>query len=284
MHQKEDSNIDILMPIHNGEKYLSESLQSILQQTDGNWRLVVVLDRCTDESENILRQIIPIEKLLLVSQNSGSLGEKLNFGLEYATSELVMRFDCDDVMHPQRIEIQRRFFMNNPKISVVGSGLTVIDENGEILGITRLPVSPIELRRSLIVKCTIMHPSVMYKRSDVLSVGGYTTAIDAEDWELWMRMAIAGFSFANLEETLVAYRVHSEQTSRKRIAGSSLRTIQSSQIKLARYCQSSFLGIFSAVNLALQMSQSKRLRRISQKIQPQLMRRLEMSSVNPTFS
>lgn len=248
--------VNVLMPIHNGAKFLPEMLTSLLRQTYGNWHLVAVLDRCTDESEKILNELIPEGQLTVVSVDYGNIGKNLNHGVSFCSEELIARIDCDDVMHINRIKNQTKFLSEHPEIAAVGSNLSYIDDESKYIGESNFPRRPSEITQMLLRKNCIAHPSVMFRKSAVTVIGLYSeNAVGAEDYDLWLRMLSKGLLLANIPEKLIFYRIHSSQVSRQRLQRSTVTTIAQSQRMAAKYVGKPFLGL--AGNIYLRVVNSR---------------------------
>lgn len=209
----ETERISILMPIHNGETYLAENLESILQQSFPHWHLVAALDRCTDGTEEILRSLIPAEQLVIVKPARTGISAALNAGLEHC-GELVARMDADDLMDRDRLQHQRDYMHSHHDVALVGSACRAIDWDGSPLGSMHWPVGPEQLARRLIVRNSVAHPSVMFRKSVVQSVGGYRSEMDrVEDYDLWLRMA-QQHRLDNMAAPLLTSRRHPLQSTK----------------------------------------------------------------------
>ena len=235
--------VDILMPVHNGQKYLQHALLSITSQTYENWNLVVVLDDCSDDSEEIIQQNIPSEKLTVIKTKVNNIGAALNIGLEQCKSHYIARLDSDDVMQQDRLEIQVNFLRKFGNISVVGSNVVYIDDGGEEIGISQLPTSIQDLQNKMLIANYISHPTVMFRRNALSDGEIYNpSAKGAEDYELWLRLLSSGKVIVNLSEPLTFYRIHSDQVSRKRTNEDVVELILQSQRQAAKRLNRMLLG------------------------------------------
>jgi glycosyltransferase involved in cell wall biosynthesis len=205
--------VSILMPVHNGEFFVLHTLHSILRQTHKNWVLVAVLDRCTDSSEEIIRKTIPKEKLILLECSEPGIVAALNCGISLCGS-FIARIDCDDVMQDYRLEAQVKFLKRHPKVAVVGSSCLIIDGSGNQVGFRSSFGSAQSIRHRLYVRNALVHPSVMFLKSAVLSVGSYTEGMDGiEDYHLWLRLA-KEYDLGVDPTPLTLYRIHDGQTTK----------------------------------------------------------------------
>jgi len=201
--------VTVLLPVWNADpEYLRESIASVLAQTFRDFELLIVEDLSGVDAGAVIRTFSDSRIIHHRNERRTSLGVALNLGLQMAGAPLIARMDADDVARPDRLGRQVRFLDENPDVSVAGSRFDVIDEHGAVIGRRMLPLTHDAIARRLRRYNPISHPSVVFRREDVLSVGGYTAGIAAEDYDLWCRMLLAGFRFANLEEALVMYRFH----------------------------------------------------------------------------
>lgn len=209
----------LLISVYIKEKveYLDQCLNSILNQTLSPDEIIIVEDGVlTSELYNCLdswSKILPITRVPL-SKNLG-LGLALNEGLKYCSNELVARMDSDDVCVPARFELQINKVINDG-VDVCGSWVAEFEED---VG------SPCLLRKTPkthqgIVDCSkwknpVNHPTVVFKKSNVVNVGSYESVIFFEDYYLWLKLINSGNIFYNIQEPLVYMRSGNGQLSRR---------------------------------------------------------------------
>ena len=197
------------MPVYNGEKYLKEAIDSILNQTYINFELIIINDGSTDNSKNIIisyddRRIIHVEQ-----ENIG-LSRTLNKGISYCNGEFIARMDMDDISISSRFMNQYLFFKTHPNISVLGGAFEYIDNNGKYLGRSFSITKPFLIKKKLLNSgCVVCHPSVMMRRKDLLDVGGYSEIIGDRysDYHLWVKFIKKGFKIQNTSKILLKYRI-----------------------------------------------------------------------------
>ena len=148
-----------------------------------------------------------VARILVHDENRG-LGESLRTGLRHCEGDLVARIDADDLALPSRLLLQERFLTGHPEVDILGGAARLIDEEGRFLGVRRMPVDHQEIRQR-IWSCPLIHPSVMFRKQAIISVGSYDgqLARRQEDYELWIRAARSRLVFHNLPDELIAYRV-----------------------------------------------------------------------------
>lgn len=200
--------ITVLMPAYNTEKYIGEAIESVLQQTYTDFELVIVNDGSTDGTRAIINSYKD-ERIILIDQPNRGVAAALNTGLKYSKAPYIARFDADDVCHPQRLEKQIKFLLENPEYILVGSDADYILENNDFLfHFHCIAHSHKEIMEKLYFYCPFMHPTVMYKKANVANAGGYPTdAHNFEDYLLWTAIAKQG-KFCNLAEPLIKYRLN----------------------------------------------------------------------------
>lgn len=210
--------IDVLLPIRTPAPWLDETLNSLRQQTYADWRLVAVLH---GEDQQISSQILAQfpNSLIVVVDESFGLSDVLNAGLAACNSEFIARIDSDDIALPTRFEKQIAYLSVNPQILSVGSSVTLINEESQSIGRVVGAQSQDKLMSGMKWKNLLAHPSVMYRRTEVISVGGYDAlAKHVEDYCLWLMLGASG-ELDSLPEPLTEYRVHSAQVSRTKVIG-----------------------------------------------------------------
>jgi glycosyltransferase involved in cell wall biosynthesis len=209
--------VTVLLPVYNAERFLRESVDSILSQTWRDFELLAIDDGSTDASLSILREYDDPRIRIIVNPRNLGLTATLNNGIRQARSDLVARMDADDIAVPARLEKQLQFLHASPQVALVGSWGYYVDENDRVLQKVTLPHSSVELRRELIHSNCFFHASVVFRRDAVLAVGGYDGEVaHAQDYDLWLRIA-ARYQVANIPDFLIRYRVHSGQISFTRL-------------------------------------------------------------------
>jgi glycosyltransferase involved in cell wall biosynthesis len=207
--------ITVLMPVRDARAYIDAAIDSILGQTEPSFVLMVIDDGSTDGSvDRVLAR--SDRRIFLVNDGQRrGLIDRLNWGLDHATSDYVARMDADDVSAPDRLSRQLRYMRDHPEIGICGSWYRAF--NGEAtLGEARLPEDHASLVAMMLFGSPFAHGSVMMRR-DVLNAFQLRYAphaVHAEDYDLWER-ASAVTRLANVPEMLYAYRVHGEQISHR---------------------------------------------------------------------
>lgn len=212
--------ISVVMPVFNGGQFLTTSVDSILAQSERDFELIVIDDGSTDGSATVLRDYAARDdRVRVIDQPHLGIVAALNRAQRAVRAPLIARMDADDLAHPDRLARQREALADNPDVAVLGSAVTLIDDQDRVVGQCRYPIRPDRVERSLRIGINALaHPAVMMRTAVLAEVGGYDPRFShSEDFELWLRIA-RRFAIANLPEPLLSHRLHSDSVgSRHRI-------------------------------------------------------------------
>jgi GT2 family glycosyltransferase len=207
--------VSILMSVHNGEKYLEQTLQSITSQTYTDFEVIIINDCSTDQTSNILGKYKDNEKFKIINNESClGLTKSLNIGISKARGKYIARLDADDIALPERLSIQKQFLDDNKDIVCIGSASIIIDENGNKTGFKKVVSNIDTLKFRMILANQISHPSAFFRTEIIKKIGGYNENYKyAQDFNLWSRLLKAGYKISNIEKPLILYRVHNKSIS-----------------------------------------------------------------------
>jgi glycosyltransferase involved in cell wall biosynthesis len=208
--------ITVLTTVYNGMSYLKEAIDSTLSQTFTDFEFLIIDDASTDESLEFL--LTYIDPRIRVVKNVVNMGQtaSLNKGLSLAKGEFIARLDQDDVNLPNRLEEQLAMFIRQPELTLICSWEHTIDSNGKLVRDWKKSISDygVFLGEILLGLCPVWHPSVMFRKTDVLQLGAFDISYGpAEDYELWGKIAMARFNAAIVPQFHLLQRVHNEQQS-----------------------------------------------------------------------
>lgn len=212
--------VSVLLPVFNGEPYLSAAVESILRQDYPKLELVAIDDGSTDASLQTLERFRAADsRIVLVSRENRGLIATLNEGLAMARGDLVARMDADDVAYPGRLSRQVAAFSEQPGLALCGTGVDTILGRRLVRGLPDPVFQQCDLRILSQFFTIFIHSTVVFNRR---VIPGGLLAYDpayphAEDFDLFRRIA-ALFPAAKLGDSLVAYRNHAESvTSRHKL-------------------------------------------------------------------
>lgn len=214
-------NISVVIPVHNGEKYLAQAIDSVLAQTHRALELLIVDDGSTDGSRAVMERYARNDaRIRVLSQERRGHVAAANRGLEEARCEWVARLDADDLFLQEKIERQLAFVKANPDVRIVGSLGYFINHAGRVLGLvgSEGPFSERECRSLVAANqpVSFIHSSTMLHRETILRHGGYRTKfLQVEDIDLWNRVAEV-CPVVKVPEPLVLYRIHPDSMTMSR--------------------------------------------------------------------
>lgn len=210
--------ITVLMSCYNAERWLAESIESVLAQSFGDFEFVIVDDGSTDSTLSIIEQYaLRDERIRFIRKANTGLADSLNCGIGLASGKWIARIDADDVCEPNRLENQIAYASRYQDIVFVGTGCLEIDDAGNVIKVHRYPQHHRRLLRRL-KHCQAFppHSSAFIRAEAVKKIGGYRTVFRrSQDWDLWLRLSECGL-LACIPEPLVRIRKHGGQVSLER--------------------------------------------------------------------
>jgi len=199
------------MPVFNGEKYLRESIQSILDQTFTDFEFIIIDDGSTDTSLQTIQGFT--DKRIQIIRNSSNLGTpaSLNRGIKISKGQYIARMDADDISLPKRLEKPYNFMERNLNIGIVGTGYDLINESGGSMGTYIYPNNPVAIHWKLLAGPVFPHPTVMMRKKILIENNLFYNEeyFVTQDYELWCRM-IQFTEGSNLPQALIQYRHHDQ--------------------------------------------------------------------------
>lgn len=210
--------ISVLMPVLNGNlQHISESINSILNQTFTDFEFVIIDDGSNEETKRLLSSYGDRDKRIKILANSNTLGvgKSLNIGLSIATGEYIARHDADDNAKPSRFEKQLNYFKANPTVSLCCTSVNHIDMEGKKIGGYPCSTDSKLLEAELLLNSRLCHPSLMIKTETLKRVGGYPTTKSAQDYLLYLKLLKHNAQFGGLSDHLVDYRINDQSITRK---------------------------------------------------------------------
>ena len=199
----------VLLPLYNGSQFIDVSIKSILESMREVDELVVVNDGSDDISKKELRKLEKRDpRIKIINKGHSGLVKTLNYGIAHCENDLIARADIDDKYSSKRISKQVQFMATNPNCAALFSDYQILSANGRDLGIIPTSISPLLTRLSLLNPQRTPHPSVMFRKTAVIGLGGYRAEdFPAEDLSLWINLS-KSFEIATIPETLLFYTLH----------------------------------------------------------------------------
>lgn len=194
------------MTVFNGERYLREAIQSILDQTYTNFFFLIVDDCSSDRTPKLLRSYNDERIQVITNKRNLGVTDSLNIGLTEINTEYIARMDADDISLPERLEEQMRIIEGNKNASLVVNSYYLIDESGRETGISAPSiVEPIE--------DFYCGPSMFMKKECVQKAGNYRSFFKySQDYDLYLRLLEEG-EVLTIVKPLYKHRRHSSSIS-----------------------------------------------------------------------
>lgn len=220
--------ISIIMSVYNGQKYLEESIKSILNQKYDNFEFIIVNDKSTDDSLKIINSFNDPRIILIDNSQNIGLTKSLNKALKLAKGKYIARQDDDDISLPERLKEQFNYLEKNLETALLGTFVYRIDSNGKIIDEVHNLKSP--SYEDMLKHNHIKHGSVMLKKDIIRDIGGYNELFKyVQDYELWIRVS-KKYTIKNLETPLYKLRIHPDSIGSNKIEESRLYSVLARKI------------------------------------------------------
>lgn len=221
--------VSVIMPIHNGSKYMIEAIDSILNQTYKQFEFIIINDNSTDSTLEILKNYKKrYPKIRIISLNSrhGPFGA-INLALKYAKGEFIAPMDSDDISHPKRLEKEVQFLLDNKDVIVVGTHARIINGEGNVIGKKTFATKNDDIYRQFFEVHPIVHPSSMIRRGLLPKKDAiyYNKFGINDDYFTFFNFLTYG-KFANIGEFLFNYRIHLKNNSLQKLKGKFFNTVK----------------------------------------------------------
>ena len=203
------SRVTVIMPVYNGEKFIKEAIQSILNQTYQNFTLLCIDDCSTDDSVAIIRSIRDSRIRIIQNECNRGIAYTRNRGLDIADSEYIALLDDDDIAMPHRLEKEIEYLDKHKDIQVVGGHQRQIDGNGNDLNKQwSVYLNPAYISAYLLLNNTVVNGSTMFRKDfiDRYNIRYKDNMCGAEDYMFWIECSLHG-KIKNLDEVFLLWRV-----------------------------------------------------------------------------
>ena len=196
--KKKNIKVSVILPTHNGSKYISKAIESVLSQSLEDLELIIIDDGSTDRTSEVVKEFTKKDKRIVFENNKENLGiqKTLNKGIQMARGEYVARIDDDDEwVYLDKLEEQTAFLDRHGNYVLVGTGVIVVDEDRKELFRFMQPETDAEIRDKMLLKSCFTHSTVMFRKDTALEIGGYSEeegALHVEDYDLWLRLGVVG--------------------------------------------------------------------------------------------
>lgn len=216
-------NYSVLMSVYRKEKpeYLVAAVESILHQTVRPEQFILVEDGpLTPELYAVIEKYAgenpEMFTVVKLEQNQG-LAVALDRGISHSRNELIARMDSDDIAKPERCEKQLQRFAQNPQLALLGANIDEFYSTPEeIVSVRAVPEKYEDIVRYIRRRDPFNHPTVMFKKTEVIRCGGYGTLRRRQDFDLFSRMINMGCYAENIGQSLLYFRSNEDNYKRRK--------------------------------------------------------------------
>jgi glycosyltransferase involved in cell wall biosynthesis len=199
----------VIIPTYNNARFVAQAVESALMQSSVPAEIIVVDDGSTDGTQDVLAGYN--DRITVIRQKNRGPAAARNHGYAVSSGDYLLFLDSDDLVPPNKLEIQISFLETHPEFGLVYSAWRQIDESGtRVLGEVR-PNKQGHLLRDILCRRLFFFPGTAVIRRECLEqVGPFDESLfGCEDADLWLRLAHAGYAFGYVDVPLFSYRVHS---------------------------------------------------------------------------
>lgn len=209
-----DEKVSIIMPVFNGEQYLSRSIESILSQSYSNFEFIIINDGSTDRSDEILESYRD-PRIKIISRVNKGICDAYNTGFLNAKCDYIFIMNQDDIASSERVKKQL-LVIKGEGLDVVGSFYNIINSNDEIIGQVKTPIENSDIAKNLYYRITSLYnPTVCLKKSVFDKYGYFDPHYNlSADYEFYLRIS-EKVKMKNISEYLYSWRKHSNSTLHK---------------------------------------------------------------------
>jgi len=207
-------DISVIMPAYNAEKYIAESIESILNQTFQNFELIILDDASSDKTKEIVLSYAQNDNRIVYVEKQSNHGPATlrNEGIQLAKGNFIALNDADDISETTRFEKQIAVFNSQPNVAVCGSWIVNFGENMESY-VFEAPQNPIEIKLTFLSYDCLANSTAMFRKSCVENLQYQKEYVPAEDYKLWSEV-IVKHDFFIIQEPLLHYRQHENNISK----------------------------------------------------------------------
>jgi len=224
--------VSVIMAVYNNNRYIVESVDSVLAQSFDDFEFIIVDDGSTDGVSETLEKYAAKDNRIILLKNETNIGvaKSPNRALKVAKGEYIARIDSDDVCFVNRFQKQVEYLDKNQDIALVYSNALIIDKDSNEVCCFYKPLSVEKVLCNLEIHNYITNSTVMFRRKIFSTLNGYNESCRVgEDRDLWVRMRDSGYSFGYIDEILLKYRINPDS-----VRGENRDNYW---FKLAKYCQ-----------------------------------------------
>ncbi len=209
--------VSVIIPCYNGEKFIGDAIESVVNQTYKNWELIIVDDGSTDNSERIIKKYLQDDRIQYIKHKKNrGIPAARNTGINASKGEFIALLDDDDKWVPYKLSLQlEEFYKNAADLGLVFGNIIMINSNGYVirkgknLKINLEKLTQEEILERLFLSNFISSITVLFKRECIREVEGFDENIKwgGDDYDLWLRI-VGKFKIKYLNRVLAMRREH----------------------------------------------------------------------------
>lgn len=215
--------VSVLLTVYNGEPYVRDAVQSILDQTYQNFEFLIINDGSTDKTDEIIEEFDD-PRLEVIHQENRGRSQSLNRGIRQSSCEFLAIIDDDDIAAPERLDKQIQYLENNTNVAAVGTQYALQNYNRKPDSLDSELISPPtehdEIRKIFPLKNPFAHSSMMYRKSALESINGFNDNLSlCVDFDVYVKLVNSGYQLGSVDEVLCTVRRNSKYRSSFNING-----------------------------------------------------------------
>ncbi len=201
-----DPFVSVIMPVHNGERYIEKSIRSVMKQTYNNWELLVIDDFSSDSTADVVSTLCEEDKRVRYIKNPQNIGtaKSRNRGLDLSKGDFVAFLDADDVWKPEKLEIQLQK-LKDKNVDLVYSSYEIVNEDGETSKAAYTVPETVTFEGLL--KENVIGCSTVIISAEIAEKYRFVEDYYHEDYCLWLDLLRDGYKVAGCTELLVEWRL-----------------------------------------------------------------------------
>jgi len=193
--------------VYNQPEYLADAVFSVLGQTFADFEYIIVDDGSDDSTREILGGVDDKRVIIIRNTRNEGLTRSLNIALRYAKGKYIARLDADDLMKPNRLQMQIEVLSGQPDYALCGSNAEIIDIHGNYLHTAHTEVTSDNAFKMLLWGNFLIHSSVMFMKECIDEIGGYNEDYRfAQDYALWTGFVKRGYGVVSIPYALIKWR------------------------------------------------------------------------------
>lgn len=206
--------VSIIIPVYNGEKYVSEAIKSALAQTYKNIELLLINDGSTDSSADVIRPYLNDNRIVYIEQQNAGVASARNTAIGVAKGKYIGFLDQDDLWHKNKLEEQVAILENDENIALIHSKQDFIDSQGNKINFNWIIGGTGDCFADIFIKNKIAVLTVLIRKTILDKIGLFNERLSgADDYEMWLRVTLR-YPIKYIDIPLATYRFHDNNISK----------------------------------------------------------------------